>query len=251
MVVMKRNRGVAVTAAIAVIAALTGCAEMLDAPEVHAARAFPHSGKTLTITSSLGSMRIMPGETGTVRVDRWLRGKASKNGASSWSLRDGTLYLSADCSQVFGDCGGRYRIKVPPGVELVVEGGDDAVVLSGLAQDVKVTNDGAIRAVKTTGRLLLMGGDGSITGEDLSSAEVRARTADGAISLDFIAPPTTVDARTDEGKVTVAVPRNAYAVTAESAEGSARSRIKSVESDRTIVARSGSGNVLVKAAESS
>lgn len=251
MVVMKRSKGVVVAAAVAGIAALTGCAQMLDPAEVHAVRAFSYSGKTLTIKASLGNLRITPGEAGTVRVDRWLRGKAAQNGSSSWSLRDGTLSLSADCSQVFGDCGGRYHIRVPPGVELVVEGGDDAVVLNGLNQDVKVTNDGPIRAVKTTGRLLLLGGDGSITGEDLHSADVQARTGDGTISLAFTSPPTTVDARASEGKVTVTVPQEAYAITAESAEGSAHSRLKSVKSDRTIVARSGSGNVLVKAVGSS
>src|SRR5690606_14919041 len=120
---MKRTMAVAVM--IAGVAGLTGCGATFDDTEWHDARAFPHSGETLTIRSSVGGLRILPGKAGEVRVDRWLEGKAAREGNSSWSLRDGTLRLSADCTMVLGTCGARYHVRVPPGAKLVVEGADD------------------------------------------------------------------------------------------------------------------------------
>ncbi|WP_336207723.1 hypothetical protein [Nonomuraea sp. LPB2021202275-12-8] len=50
-----------------------------------------------------------------------------------------------------------------------------------------------------------------ISGERLRSADVRARTGTGAINLSFTAPPARLDARSGDGRVTVAVPEGAYA----------------------------------------
>jgi hypothetical protein len=235
-----------IIAAALVLTGLTGCGISLDAEEVHSARAFPHSGATLTIKSTVGGLRITPATGGDVRVDRWLKGKAA-DGGSSWTLENGTLRLSADCMMVFGDCGARYHVRVPPGVRLVVDGGDDGVTLRDLTQDVDVSTSGAIRAYDTSGRLRLLGDDSLIAGERLRSASVRARTTAGSIHLSFAVPPVSLDARSRDGRVTANVPRDSYAVTARSEHGSERSQLDSTGSARTIVARSGTGDVRVNA----
>jgi hypothetical protein len=222
---------------------LTGCS--LDAEQTHSARAFPHTGGTLTITSTVGGLRILPGTGGEVRVDRWLRGKAAGDGNSSWTLQDGKLRLGADCQMVFGDCGGRYHVRVPPGVRLVIDAGDDGVILDKIAHDTDVSARGPIRLYETTGKLRLSGDDSMIAGNRLRSADVKALTRGGSINLSFAVPPARLDARSDEGRVTVDVPKGEYAITAKSKEGRERSDLKDTKSTRTIVARSTSGDVRV------
>ncbi|GAA2286105.1 hypothetical protein GCM10010149_35130 [Nonomuraea roseoviolacea subsp. roseoviolacea] len=246
---MRRILGaMAAVSAVAVLATVTsGCGVELDAKEVHESRAFGHAGGQLTVRSSMGGLRILPGEPGAVRVDRWVRGKAAGEGNASWSLKDGVLRLGADCTNVFGDCGARYHVRVPPGVRLVVEGSEEGVILQGLPQDAEVSSQGPIKAYDTSGRLRLNGGDGLVAGERLKSASVRVRTGAGAVRLSFAMPPSQVDVVSSDGYVRTTVPKGAYRVTAESRHGDERSEVKDVPSDRTIVAKSASGNVDVLA----
>lgn len=222
--------------------ALAGCGA-LDAPERHATQVFPHTGGALTIRSSLGGLRIEQGAAGSVRVERWLRGKAGEDGNSSWSLKDGTLRLTANCTMVFGDCGGRYRLQVPPGTKLVVEA-SDGVIATGLGQDLDISARDTIRLQDTSGALRLRS-EGPISGERLRSVVVRARTADGSISLGFATRPTVVEAVSTDGRVTATVPDGTYRVTAKSTDGTVRSQVKDGDSTSTIVARSGSGDVRI------
>ncbi|GAA5074283.1 hypothetical protein HNP84_009483 [Thermocatellispora tengchongensis] len=245
------RRFLATTTALAALSALaataTACAIELEAEEAHAARSFAYSGAELTITSSLGGLRILPGTGDTVKVDRWLRGKAAEPDQSSWSLRDGTLRLTAECAGVLGDCGARYHIRVPPRVRLKVNSHDDGVTLNDLTQDVEVAASGPIRAYGTSGALRLLGDDDVIVGDRLRSARVHARADGGPINLSFAEPPDDVDVRSRDGRVTTTLPRASYAIKARSEEGEERCELDSRRSSRTIVARSTGGDVRVLA----
>ncbi|MEV4220031.1 hypothetical protein [Nonomuraea sp. NPDC049725] len=234
-----------ITAAAAlVLTGLTGCGVSLDADEVHSARAFPHSGTTLTLESPIGGLRVLPAAGPGIQVDRWLRGKAADDGNNSWRLADGTLRLDVDCTVVFGDCGARYHVRVPPGVRLVVRGGDDGVILRDLPQDVDVSTSGPIRVYDASGRLKLRGDHEVIAGTRLRSADVEARTTTGTINLTFAERPAGLDVRSQHGRVTATVPRGDYAVTAGSTHGRVRSELKDADGSRhTIVARSSTGDV--------
>ncbi|GAA1619165.1 hypothetical protein GCM10009733_014390 [Nonomuraea maheshkhaliensis] len=215
----------------------------LEADEVHATRSFPFTGTDLKINASLGGVRVLPGTSGTVQVERWLRGKAATDDPA-WSLRDGDLHLSADCNLVFGDCGARYHVKVPPGVKLSVDAGD-GVILNDLTQDVDAVSGDRIQVTGASGRLRLRS-EGPVTAEGLKSAEVRVRTFDGAIDVAFTARPTKLDLQSTDGRVTARVPSGAYAVTAGSKEGSERSEVEhDGRSDSTIVVRSTSADVRI------
>ncbi|WP_188191206.1 DUF4097 family beta strand repeat-containing protein [Nonomuraea sp. SYSU D8015] len=243
-------RRITALAACATAVALTtaGCGGLdLDAEEVHATQSFPLSGTDLKIISSLGGVRVLPGTGGNVQVERWVRGKAAHQGKAAWSLRDGTLRLSADCNMVLGDCGARYHVKVPPGVRLSIDAAD-GVILKDLPQDVDVVSRDHIQVSGTSGKLRLRS-EGPITGDGLKSANVRCRTADGAIDLSFTGTPARLDLQSSDGRVTATVPKGSYAVTARSTDGSERSEIKSdSKAANTIVARSGSGDVRIQAA---
>ncbi|WP_157250527.1 DUF4097 family beta strand repeat-containing protein [Nonomuraea typhae] len=235
-----------IAAMAAGVALLAGCGVELNPPEQHTAQTFTHAGGTLTIKSSLGGLRIEPGSPGVVKVDRWLMGKAAKEGNNSWSLRDGMLRLSANCTIVFGDCGGRYRIAVPPGVKLVVEG-SDGVIATGLSQDVDIAAADRIRVVDMSGALRLRT-EGPVSGERLRSPRVRARTDYGAIDLLFAVRPANVDALSRDGAVEATVPDGVYRVVAKSTDGSVSSQVKNGDSPDTITARSGSGNIRIRKA---
>ncbi|GAA3130546.1 hypothetical protein GCM10020001_060720 [Nonomuraea salmonea] len=224
-------------------AATVGCGIDLDAKDVHTTRAFPHTGTALTINVSVGGVRVLQGTGDTVKVDRWLRGKAA-TGESAWSLRDGTLRLSADCTMVFGDCGARYHVRVPPGVRLSVDA-PDGVVLNDLAQDVDAVSRERIQVTGSSGRLRLRA-EGSVRGVNLKSPDVRVRTSDGAIDLTFATRPKDLDLRSQDGRVTARVPSGAYAVTTVSQDGSRRTEVEQDrKSDATIVARSDTGDVRI------
>ncbi|MEV0196880.1 DUF4097 family beta strand repeat-containing protein [Nonomuraea sp. NPDC050691] len=238
----------AAASAVALLATVTsGCGVELDAKEVHGSRTFVHAGGQLTVRSAMGGLRILPGEPGTVRVDRWVRGKAADEGNASWSLKDGTLRLGADCTVVFGDCGARYHVRVPPGVRLVVEGAEEGVILDDLTQDADVSSHGPIKAYGTSGRLRLNSDDGLVAGERLKSASVRVRTREGTVRLSFAMSPSQVDVMSHDGYVRTTVPKGAYTVTAESRYGDERSEVEDTRGDRTIVAKSTTGNVDVLA----
>jgi hypothetical protein len=237
-------RQIAAFAACAALlaAASTGCGVDLAAEEVHAAQSFPFTGTDLKIDASLGGVRVLQGTGGAVQVDRWVRGKAAD--APAWSLRDGTLRLSAGCNMVFGDCGARYHVKVPPGVRLSIDV-MDGLVLDGLTQDVAAKSRERIQVTGASGRLRLHS-DGSIEAEGLKSEYVRCRTADGTIDVAFAAPPATLDLRSRDGRVTARVPSGTYAVTARSTDGSTRSEVENDrEGKRRITASSTTGDVRI------
>nr|SBO92388.1 lipoprotein [Nonomuraea gerenzanensis] len=214
----------------------------LAADEVHAAQSFPFTGADLKIDVPLGGVRVLQGTGGAVQVERWVRGKAADSPA--WSLRDGTLRLSASCNLVFGDCGARYHVKVPPGVRLSIDV-TDGLILNGLTQDVAASSRDRIQVTGASGRLRLRS-DGSITGEGLKSGYVRCRTSDGAIDVAFAAAPATLDLRSGDGRVTARVPSGRYAVTVASTDGSTRSEVEhDRKSERRITAGSKTGDVRI------
>ncbi|MFG1698323.1 hypothetical protein [Nonomuraea sp. NPDC049309] len=221
--------------------ATAGCS--LDAEEVHASRTFPHTGDSLKIDVPMGGVRVLPGSQGTVQVERWLRGKAATDDPS-WSLRDGTLRLSAGCNLVFGDCGARYHVKVPPGVRLSVEA-EDGVILNGLAQDVDAVSHENIEVDRASGRLRLRS-EGPVRGTGLTSRDVRVRTDYGAINLAFTSRPGKLDLKSNDGPVTARVPSGAYAVTAVTETGRRQTEVEhDRHADATIVARSDTGDVRI------
>ncbi|MEU4326239.1 DUF4097 family beta strand repeat-containing protein [Nonomuraea dietziae] len=241
---MKRMTALAVAGLIS----LSACGFQLDRTERHEARTFPLSGAALTIKVGLGGLRVVPGDASGVKVERWLQGVAQNPGRSRWELAAGTLALGTDCTVVFDTCAARYTVHLPPGVDLVVEGGDERVTLSGLADDVSVsTTGGDIVAEGLSGALRLRTHEGAIKSRATRSADVRARSREGHITVGFAAPPGKVDTQSRSGGVAVAVPEGEYGITAVSRNGRSRTELKDAgrSSARTIVARSEDGDVRV------
>ncbi|MFE3447379.1 DUF4097 family beta strand repeat-containing protein [Nonomuraea sp. NPDC059194] len=233
--------------AAAGLVTLTACGFQADAKERHQSTTFPHAGGMLTV-KAMGDLRVVPGDASGVKVERWLLGKSGEPGKATWSLENGTLSLRTDCTVFFSVCGARYTVHLPPGVKLVVDGGDERVTLSGLAQDVSVaTTGGDILGDGLSGVLRLRTAEGLIRSRATRSADVKAQSRDGDIRVQFAAPPGKVDTQSKTGGVVVTVPEGEYGITAESRNGRARSEVKDAGKAgvRTIVARSLDGDVRI------
>lgn len=156
----------------------------------------------LTIDNPVGSTQIEATDATTVSVTEQLRYTGNPP-QTSHMITDGRLTLSYTCPSgainVSVDvCSVTYVVQVPRQLAVQIDGKVGAVTLSGLA-----------------GQLTLTSRTGSINATGLTSRTVRARASAGTITLAFTAPPTTVDAQTQVGSITVQLPaETAYAVDA-------------------------------------
>ncbi|MFI0416740.1 DUF4097 family beta strand repeat-containing protein [Spongiactinospora sp. 9N601] len=237
--------------ALTAVAALASCGVELDAKERHDVRDFPFDSRTQALTIKSGvRVNVVPGTGSSLRVERWVRGKAAGEGMATWSLRGGTLTLAADCNMVFGDCGARYVVRVPGTPKLNVDVSDDDVRVTGLTGELNITtHSGNIHVESATGTVRMNSADGDLTMVKARSGVVRARTGSGDIDLSFAAPPAEVRALSTHGRVVTTVPEvdGSYRVKATSRHGTPRSDVRDApRSERSLVLRSVSEDVRVR-----
>ncbi|MCG5218626.1 DUF4097 family beta strand repeat-containing protein [Streptosporangium soli] len=242
----------AVAAALAAAGALTSCGIDLAAEERHDSRDFAFSGDQLTIRPGV-QVHVVAGSGPGLKVERWLRGKAAQDGNATWSLREGRLVLTADCNMIIGDCGARYLVRVPGTPNVIVEGGQDDVRLTGLAGNLVIaTRSGNIRVEKPAGDVRLRSTDGSLVLTGGRSASVTARSGSGDVDLFFVAPPSKVRALSAHGRVTALLPevKGSYRIDASTRHGTRDSEVRHAPgSKRTIVIRSDNDDVRLRTTE--
>jgi hypothetical protein len=183
------------------------------------------------IGNGCGSVQVLPGAPGVVRT--------SARVTSWWSTprvtsRDdgGEVVVDVQCRSFGGS------------VSLVVE-------VPGATRVQARSSAGQVEASGLTGPLTLHSSAGSVTGENLGSAEVAADSSAGSVSLRWAADadPQRVDASSSAGSVTVLVPDRpgrAYRVDADSSAGSTTVEVRSdPAAARTIRAHSSAGSVTV------
>jgi hypothetical protein len=185
----------------------------------------------LVVTIGSGDLTVRPGPAGRVSEQRVLTWTA-REPVITQSYAGGTLTITARCpSPAQRACGADLTLSVPPGVALQARLARGDVWLSGLS--------GSLRVRSTSGE---------IVGEALASAQVDARDEAGDVSLAFTAVPALVSAASDQGDVSVDVPRRAggYRVRAAAAAGD---RAVSVRQDpasaHALIATSDAGDVAV------
>ncbi|HEY6423715.1 MAG TPA: DUF4097 family beta strand repeat-containing protein [Pseudonocardiaceae bacterium] len=188
---------------------------------------------SLKIDNPAGENQIEGTDATTVSVTE----KLSYTGTppqTSHPVTGGQLALSYTCPSGVLDvkvCGVTYVVKVPRRLAIQVNNKAGATTLNGLA-----------------GQLTLTSTAGEIDATALTSSAVSAQASAGTITLEFTAPPTTVDAQAQVGSVTVWLPAGtAYAVDAGSQVGSAQVTVQQDPgSTHHITAHSQVGSVTVK-----
>jgi Putative adhesin len=164
--------------------------------------------RVIDVQSSAGSVTIegAPGRdeiTVTARVSDGLRETGERQ-----ALVDGRLELRASCPVIGSEwCNVKYTIEAPADVEVRADSDNGRLTVRRVdgAVDLQADN-GSVDVADLSGPLTIAADNGSITGSRLAADTVMAETDNGSIALEFVEPPTTVDARSDNGRVEVVLP---------------------------------------------
>ncbi|KUN05111.1 hypothetical protein AQI95_16560 [Streptomyces yokosukanensis] len=247
----------AVTAAVTgvLVAGVSACGASADDDAHPDHRSFALHGRTLTVDSDDAGLEIVAAKgnkAGTVQVTRWFEGKVVVGGGPtvSWSFQDDRLRLRMHCSGLIADCSAKYRIEVPQGVGVDVDEGNGSVRAHGFADALGIhTSNGEVHVTDSTGPLDLRSDNGPIRAEAAAS-RVHAETSNGPVDLTLGRVPDRVDVTSDNGPVTVALPRAAYhVVKAESDNGGVSVSVpRDDRSPHTVSADSANGKVTVRTA---
>ncbi len=242
---------------VAVVSLASGCGARAGDDKDPEHRSFSLHGKTLTIDSDDSSLDLVPVDGHEVRVTRWFKGRVVLGGdpSVSWTWHDDRLTLHTHCSGMIADCSARHRVEVPRDAAVTVHDGDGRVTARDFRTALKIhTDDGAIRVEHSAGPLELSASDGSVHAVGVMSRQVKATTDDGSIQLELTGVPDRVDARSEDGATTIALPRSgpgagtvAYRVTATTDDGHVDIGVpRDAHSPHVVSARSDDGKVTVR-----
>lgn len=173
-----------------------------------------------------------------------------------------TVGVSGDSTVIDGGCRGGWfsfcrlevAVALPADLPLIVTGSNGAIDVEELAGPLSLdTTNGAISVSDSAGRVKAQTTNGAIEIDDTTSTDVEALTTNGQIELIFDTAPITVDARSTNGGVTIAVPVDGYEyqVDADTVNGTVNTRDVPSDNDsnRTIIGRTTNGNVTVEAVD--
>ena len=177
---------------------------------------FPAAGlSAIVVDNSAGSVRVVATDGDTVEVRAEISEGLRATGESREVVGD-VLELRGTCPNYGSDwCRVRYEIQAPRSLALTIDADNGSVDLSGFTGTVDVDSDnGSIEVRGLSGSLDLSTDNGRIEGTALRSPTVIADSDNGRVTLEFAAPPTMVEATSDNGSVEVVVPNDgeAYAV---------------------------------------
>jgi len=176
---------------------------------------------------------------------------AFHGGGATETVVEGVLRIEAECPRIvtFG-CTVDYRLHVPAGVAVRIRTDRGSVAVSDMRGTVEVaTQSGGVRLERTQGPVVVTTSAGNVDGVDLAASYLDATTGAGRIRLSLTEPPGRLGLRTGAGNIEVAVPVAAggYRVDADAGAGRVDMGVEQNEgSSRTLVARSGAGNIAIR-----
>ncbi|MEU7277441.1 DUF4097 family beta strand repeat-containing protein [Streptomyces sp. NPDC045431] len=246
----------AVGGAALVAVGVTGCGEADVAGAPVERKVFAFEGEVLTIDSENSELVLVSADVKDVEVSRQIDGwvVAGEGPTPTWRLEGGKLTLRVKCDAVISDCQSRHEVKVPRGVAVTVQGDNGSVSADGFRTALKVQADnGRVVVRDATGPLELQSDNGEIVVERAVSKSVIARADNGVMRLAFGAAPQRVETTSDNGEITVELPRGktAYAVETRSDHGEVKVDVpRDGSSPHIVKARSDNGHITVRTADS-
>jgi Putative adhesin len=211
----------------------------------------PAAGLTgVDVEGSTGSVHVIGVEdSNTVNVRSRVSDGLRPTGYRTF-VRDGRLVVRSTCP-VYGSswCSVSSTIEMPSDLGLSIQA-DGGVEVSDVHGGVSAHADGgSVTATRVSGTLDLSSDQGRVEASGIDADHVVATSDQGRVDLTFTNSPRSVEARSDQGSVTVVLPEEpgvVYATTLETDQGSAQSLIvQDHRSDRTIIATSDQGDVTV------
>ncbi|MFE7754344.1 DUF4097 family beta strand repeat-containing protein [Streptomyces sp. NPDC057429] len=244
---------VATGAAALLLATLSGCGTGADDAPVEK-KAFAYDGKALTIDSGNSTLDVVPADVEQIevtrRVDGWV--VLGSGPDAVWKLEGDKLTLGVECSAMISNCDAHHQVKVPRGTALTVDSDNGTVTASGFGTPLSLSSgNGDVVVRDASGSLELSTDNGTVLAERVSAASVVARSSNGEVELGFSGVPDLVDTVTDNGSITIGLPRSggAYAVSASTDNGGVDIGVpRSETSGHVVKARSGNGEVTVRTA---
>ena len=214
------------------VLALSGCGTSAGTTTKQNMYTITEPVTSLKVYNPVGDTHIEGTDVSTVSVTEQLSYTGNPP-QTSHAIADKQLTLSYTCPSTVlnvNGCGVTYFVKVPRRIAIQIDDKVGGATLTGLA-----------------GQLNLSANTGNIDATGLTSDSVTARASAGEITLSFTAPPTTVDARTEVGSLTVRLPAGtAYAIDTGSQVGNVNVTVqRDSDSTHRIAAHSQVGSVAV------
>ena len=237
---------------VALLALVMAGMEVFAGPAIERTRTFTDV-TAIDFRLANASVEVVAG-SGDVVVDQTVH-LGAFGGDASTRVQDGRLEIVLDCPafQLFSlgrGCRGEYVVTAPSAILVTGTTDNGALRIDDMDGPVDVrTSNGAIDVAASSGRLDLHTSNGRISGTDLTSGVVTARTSNGAISLSFDTAPDEVVADTSNGAITIEVPDDGapWAVDATTSNGQVRTEVATdPTTDRTLRLDTSNGSVDVR-----
>jgi hypothetical protein len=161
-----------------------------------------------------------------------------------------TLKISASCHAFIGaNCSVRYQLNVPPNVRVTGSNSGGDIHTDGVSGVRKVSSSGGdIMVTGSTAPIDVSSSGGDVSVLASRSADVKADSSGGDVTVGFLDAPMIVDVSSSGGDVTVILPRGetSYAVDASSSGGGTRIDVRTdPASTHRIKATSSGGDVSI------
>jgi Putative adhesin len=207
--------------------------------------------RVLDVDTTIGSVTVTGTAerdliTVTARISDGLRATEQRQ-----TLVDGVLELRASCPLIGSEwCSVRYTIEVPADIEVRVDTDNGQITVRGIDGPVTLDSDnGSIELADLGGRLTTNSNNGSLSASALTSDVVVAESDNGSLEIEFVEPPTTVDARSNNGTVEVVLPNtdDLYSLDVSTDNGDESREVRSdPSSERRIAVETDNGDAIVR-----
>jgi hypothetical protein len=183
----------------------------------------------VTVTDSSGHISVTGTSGDTVSVTERISYRSTPPDMRNSKAGD-RVVLGYRCADTDGACGVAYDIRVPPGVAVTA-----------------TTAMGGIRLSALSGRVVAHTSMGTIIGTGLRMTSAKLSTDMGGVDVSFASAPSVLEASSDDGPVTIAVPATGrYSVSAGSELGTVSVTVpRSATSAHHISAHSSLGPVTI------
>jgi Putative adhesin len=164
---------------------------------------------------------------------------------------DGRLELDATCPLIGSEwCEVKYTVEVPADIEVRADTDNGVLRVSGVDGPVSLSADnGTVEVADIAGNLTIESDNGSIEASRLTSDSVIAETDNGSLTIELLEPPTSVEARSDNGSIDVVLPATdeAYALDISTDNGDISRDVRTdPASSRHILIETDNGDALVR-----
>jgi hypothetical protein len=195
----------------------------------------------LSLHTGSADVKVSPGTGTAIRIERRSRWIGERPTHSMTERADGQIVLDDHCPggisvpvalfSFHDGCSITYEVQVPAGQAISIDGGSGDIELRDL-----------------DGRVTAIAGSGDLSASGLISRSVALSAGSGDISATLDRAPVTLRAIAGSGDVSLHVPGDAYRLTVSTGSGdrSVSGLSDHPASKRSIVARTGSGDISVR-----